>query len=271
VDPPSPYTPYTVLFIAASLSGAIDVLLFLKVPEPPIQERTEPPRLRDLIRIPFRNENFKRFLVYSALASLGFNIIGPSLWLFALETLKMGKFWANLTLMIAHMVAIAIFSGMWGRLIDRYGNRPVLRLTALALAFFPVPWLLAEPSSWRWLVINGFVAGMFWSGLELANFNLLLGLFPRENKSIYLAAYSVIVGAVAGLAPVIGGIVLEPLKGAARARWSLGACELQNCIPGRLCSKALHSAGGASHASGVGSQSNANDAQRNLRGMARKF
>lgn len=209
----SPYTPYTVLFVAASLSGAIDVLLFLKVPEPPIQERTEPPRLQDLIRIPFRNEKFKRFLAYSALASFGFNIIGPSLWLFALETLKMGKFWANLTLMIAHMVAIVIFSRMWGGLIDRYGNRPVLRLTALGLAFFPVPWLLAEPSSWRWLVINGFVAGMFWSGLELANFNLLLGLFPRENKSVYLAAYSVIVGAVAGLAPVIGGALLEPLKG----------------------------------------------------------
>jgi len=206
------YLPYTVLFAAASVSGAIDVLLFTRVPEPPVHEHAEPPRLGDLLRVPFRNERFRRFITYSVFSAFGFNVAGPSLWLFALETLRMGKLWANLTLMVSHMVAVALFSAVWGRLLDRYGNRPVLRVAALALAFFPVPWVLAEPSSWRWLVINGFVAGAFWSGLELANFNLLLGLFPRENKSIYLAAYSVIVGLVAGVAPVVGGAIAEPLR-----------------------------------------------------------
>lgn len=206
------YLPYTVLFAAAAVSGAIDVLLFTRVPEPSVHEPTEPPRLTGLVRVPFRDGRFRRFITYAVFSALGFNIAGPSLWLFALETLRMGKLWANLTLMVSHMVAVVLFSPMWGRLLDRYGSRPVLRVGALALAFFPIPWVLAEPSSWRWLVVNGFIAGGFWSGLELANFNLLLGLFPRENKSIYLAAYSVIVGAVAGAAPIIGGAIAEPLK-----------------------------------------------------------
>ncbi|MGQ9523662.1 MAG: MFS transporter [Armatimonadota bacterium] len=207
------YLPYTVLFATAAVCGAVDVLLFTRVPEPPAQEHAEPPRLSDLVRVPFRNQPFRRFLTYSVFSTFGFNVAGPSLWLFALETLKMGKLWANLTLMVSHMLAVAVFSSVWGSLLDRYGSRPVLRVGALALAFFPVPWILAEPSSWRWLVINGFVAGAFWSGLELANFNLLLGLFPRENKSIYLATYSVIVGTVAGVAPIVGGAIAEPLRG----------------------------------------------------------
>ena len=209
---PAPIT-YTTLFIAASICGAIDVGLFIKVPEPPVRDRSVPPRLADLVRTPFRNERFRRYISYSICSALGFNITGAVLWLCALETLRMSKFSANLTLLMAHMTGIVLFSTMWGRLVDRYGNRPVLRVTAFGLAFFPLAWVLAEPGRWWFLVLNGFIAGMFWGGLDLANFNLLLGLFPSENRSIYLATYSVVVGLVASVSPMVGGAIAEALRG----------------------------------------------------------
>ncbi|MEP6757483.1 MAG: HEAT repeat domain-containing protein, partial [Chthonomonadales bacterium] len=63
--------------------------------------------------------------------------------------------------------------------------------------------------------MNNTLAGIFWSGVGLAQFNMLIGLTPNERKSVYVGAMSAVTGLAGGVAPIVGGAILtaiEPIK-----------------------------------------------------------
>jgi MFS family permease len=208
-----PYlTTYSVLLSLAALCGTLDILNFRHLPEPPMVSQGAVLPLRDVITVPFKNPTFRKFLAYSAANAFSVNFMGPSLWLFVMEPLGMGKFGANLTLLGANLAAYSLVSPVWGRLADRYGNRPVLRVCMIVGALAPIPWIFATPAIAHWMWIVVFVTGSFWSGIDLGNFNLMLSLFPRERQTVYLALYAVLVGLASGIAPMIGGALVDFLK-----------------------------------------------------------
>ncbi|MBW3625505.1 MAG: MFS transporter [Armatimonadetes bacterium] len=203
---------YTILFSVVSLCGVVDVLVFRWVPEPEMASEGERLTLGQRIRSPFGDPIFRQFLLYATGYAFSVNFMAAPLWLFAMESLHMSKLGANLTLMGAHLAAMSLASPLWGRLADRFGNRPVLRLCTMVVTLAPLPWMLITPSlaSWAWLI--AFVTGVFWSGIELGNFNLMLSLFPKERRAVSMALFAMIAGFTAGVAPMLSGALADLLK-----------------------------------------------------------
>lgn len=216
---------YTLLFIGVSLCGAVDVILFKWVPEPDMPEPSERLRIGPMFLSPFSDPIFRRFLMYVVSFSFALNFMGAPLWLFTLETLGMGKLAANMTLTGAHLAAMTLASPLWGRLADRFGNRPVLKVCAGVVTLTPIPWLFASPETAGWVWVITFVTGCFWAGIELANFHLLLSLFPKERRSVFMAMFAMISGLSAGIAPMLSGALVVLVKSLPPIQmwdWTLG-------------------------------------------------
>jgi MFS family permease len=102
---------------------------------------------------------------------------------------------------------------LWGRVIDRLGNKPVLVFNMLGIFFLPLFWLFAGPGFYLPIWIDAFLTGIFWPGFGLATFNLLLISAPEGDRQPYLAVQNVATGLSVFLASLAGGALAKWMGG----------------------------------------------------------
>jgi MFS family permease len=222
-----PYLLATIslLFAVGAIFGTIDVLLFARMREvasPPLARRSDRPAKRSLLTVakavaePFvsvaraaRDRDFIHYALYASAIAFAMTVAGPFFWLNALENIHYSKLGTNVVFLVCGPVSVLAASRLWGRLIDRWGRRPVLILCTAAAVFSPVGWFLIPPCApegmWLAYLIGGatcMLGGAMWTGIELARFNILLNLSQGAERSRYIGAAAVFT-AVGGL---IGGI-----------------------------------------------------------------
>jgi HEAT repeat protein len=128
---------------------------------------------------------------------------------------------------IAGSVASLASMPLWGYLADKYGNKPVLILSTLLVLPTSTMWCFTYPDSYAGLfafahgghfvlssskmviiAINA-ISGVGWSGVGMAQFNLLIGAAPKESRSTYIACATAAGGLVGAISPVLGGWFMQ--------------------------------------------------------------
>ncbi|MGE5597967.1 MAG: MFS transporter [Bacteroidota bacterium] len=216
---------FALVFSAAALFGAADILCFLWVDEPPMAE-TEQIRLLDLATCPFRAPDFRRFMFYNAAWSFAVNCAGPFFNVYMLEHLHLGYLQISVYAQLLGSLSTVLMVRVWGRLTDAYGSKPVLAVCCGGASVLPLVWILTSPG-WPYtplivLAIN-FSAGVCWSGIDLCHLNLLLKFSPDRNRSVYVAGFNLFTTlAGSALAFVAGGLFLDLVRGpVARLGWRI--------------------------------------------------
>lgn len=217
-DLPGP-TLLNALVIALCISavcGSMDFIMLSRIRDSR-QHRPDPGlTLRELIRGPLADRNFRRFLGFTASLNFGIGFIGTFVWLYVFDVIGMSNVQANLMLVAAPLFAQMLTYPIWGRLTDRLGQRPVLIIAGVLVVNGASAWILVTPDNW-WL---GYTAVLLtaaaWPGVELGNLNMLLGMSRSQGqgrgRSAYVAINSVVVG-VAGIASgLFGGVLAELLE-----------------------------------------------------------
>lgn len=193
------------IFLVAAVCGLMDGLLFRPVREVVCQS---PPRRISLVQIvsePLRNRRFVRFALAMAALTFGVTLGAPYYGLTCRKHLGLNDFWTNVALMVCGPVGGMLTSRYWGRLVDRWGRRPVLLLGAGLLVFEVWGWLVIPPARpWSFLVfLVTFYGGISWACNMIVQFNTLLSFTDEGGKSTYIAAHSLIVS----LAGIAGGLI----------------------------------------------------------------
>jgi predicted MFS family arabinose efflux permease len=109
-----------------------------------------------------------------------------------------------------------------GRLVDRWGNRPVMIVSQLIVASGLLFYLAATPHR-PWLLIGAFVAWIAYVGLNVGLDNIKLKLAPPDNNAPYLAVFHATGDLANGLATVAGGLLFDQQLLAGTAPLSLYA------------------------------------------------
>jgi hypothetical protein len=179
--------------------------------EPPLSgERPRP--LAEILRLPLAEQKFRRLLVFLICWSMAIGVAGPFYVAHMIRNLKMPFSTIALYSIIAGTVTLGA-QPVWGRIIDRLGNRPVLILNLCGLSCLPLLWVLATPGHALPIWIDAFLTGIFWPGFTLATFNLVLATAPEEGRTSYLGMYSLATGVFAFLASSAAGALAEALSG----------------------------------------------------------
>jgi MFS family permease len=98
----------------------------------------------------------------------------------------------------------------WGRLSERFGNKPVLRVCASIWSLTAMTmWALVRPG-WTWHLFAGyFIVGAMTAGFQLVQFNLMVRLAPGQLRPAYVAVFMALISIFSALGPIVGGQVLR--------------------------------------------------------------
>jgi len=177
------------------------------VPEPPWQEQ---------VRVVRADATFVRFITFASAMGFACTLFGPFYPVFMLEQLHLSAARTNLLLLLGVLGAAIAFPA-WGRLLDRFGNVPVMIVSVILWQLFNTLYIVLGPGNVWLLYVICPAGGLFSAGYGIGLFGLLLKLTPPGARTMGMALFVSISSLTAALGPITGGYLLA----AAQARgWS---------------------------------------------------
>ncbi len=208
----NPILGFQIIIYASVLLRALSIFYQQRILSTSAQSEIEVAHnLKAQTRFILQSKPLKLFFVFGALFGFSTNFLGPFFNVFLYEVMELGvKDLAIYTIVAS--IAGAVSLPAWGRLLDSYGNRPVILVILFIWMFFGYSWCFVTPER-TWILHFAFASGgLFSAGFILGTFNLLLKLIPREAKTTAISLNVAITSATAAIAPIIGGLLLEQIS-----------------------------------------------------------
>ena len=202
---------FGVLFTTAAVARLTGLFFFTRMKFPPQVMQRQPQRAPlDTFTAVFRDGNFMRLLLFTGLFGFLFNLGQPFYSVFVLKRLPFTL--GDLVVLTTIQTIGSLFSlRTWGKLSDRFGNKPVMMTSALTwLTVAAVSWFISGPRQHAHLYANYFITGFMLAGFQqVGQFNLMIKMVPAENRAHYLSVYFSLTNLLVALGPVAGGIALR--------------------------------------------------------------
>lgn len=179
--------------------------------QPETKFEKKPVVFSKLFLTPLRDKNFLALIKFVSFWYLLAGIAAPFWVVHMIENLKMAYSTVAVYGIICGIVSL-IFQIFWGRMIDRVKSKPILAINFGGITFLPLIWLFAKPNFILPIWIDAFLSGIFWSGINLSLFNILLSLTEeKELKESYFAVFATITGICGFLSSLLGGFIAQLL------------------------------------------------------------
>jgi MFS family permease len=204
---------YSILFALSGLVGLVGVYLLSITPNPAMAPVEKPPHFRTLFAAPFRDANFRRLILFLSSWNFAVNLAAPFFAVYMLKTLSY-RMTDVMILTIASQLTSLASLGVWGSLIDRFGSKAVLSVSAPLFLACMLGWTLTglpwtQGMTFYLLFAIHMLMGLSTAGVALASTNIAMRLSPSGQATVYLAANSVVSATFAGIAPMIGGLCAD--------------------------------------------------------------
>jgi MFS family permease len=202
-----------VLLVALGVAAGIgDIVLFLWVHEPPVAPPEHRAVLATLLE-PLRQREYRSYLVWNCAFSAATMIGAAFMLLYVLKILEI-PLWITMLIWWTPGLGSAVSSGFWGRVIDRYGSRPVLVLCSAAKPLSPLVFMLVTRPTAPYVLSAFFVLdSCLNAGAQLATNGFMLRMAPRQNRGMFTAAMTSLPSIAGGLAAILGGFLLRAWEG----------------------------------------------------------
>jgi len=196
---------FVVITALSCLFALVAYLYTKRLPTGPPEGDQQKFNIRQLIQ-PLKDNRYrnllKTFFIWNIAVGISAAFFAPHM----INNLEMSFTLISLYSSIAALVAIAL-NKPWGVLIDRFGCRPVLIICSFAISFVPLIWLLPGKNTIWILFPEVLFSGAFWSGFNLAAFNMPIAYSPRDERISYLGVFSVLTGLGFFIASLLGGLL----------------------------------------------------------------
>ena len=183
-------------FIFSAVFGLLGIRILSRQPEHP--KEIEKEGLFRMFFSPLSDRNFRHLILYSSWWMFAIGIGSPFWQPFMISKLKMPLVDIMIYGTISTVASILTLKP-WGYLIDRFGNKTMMKFAIVLSAVNPMVWLFANSNNYRFLYIEAFTSGVMWSGAGIISTNFVLAIAPEEKKQVY----SGLLGAFSGVAMVI--------------------------------------------------------------------
>lgn len=209
---------FQMVLLVGLLFAAVGIALYYQHYEPRLTAVRL--SLRDTFRVPLRDANFRRFLLFAVYWNASVMIAAPFVIPYFFKHLHMSftqvAIWAGIA-----SVCGLVLAPMWGRVADRVGHKTVLTITTvLAGSLHPLCWMAATPNFLWFVWLSGLMDALSWGGINTAMFNLTLASAPARHRVAYIAVLGMLAGLAGCVAGLLSGPLLEWLLGWTWTAWS---------------------------------------------------
>lgn len=198
----TPVSGFVIIFTIAALFRGASFLYLRKMDELPLNQEREKFYLGDFYRY-FKNSNFLRFVVYSALISFSVQVSGPFFAVYMLHDLQFTYF-KYMIVVGTGVVSQYLTYLYWGNFSDRFGNRRVLQITGLLMPALPILWLFSP--NFYYIMGIQLLAGFVWAGFSLSVSIFVFDAVASEKRAVCIAVYSTLNALGIFLGAMTGGL-----------------------------------------------------------------
>jgi len=202
---------FAIAFAIATIAGFLSNYYLRKIAHPPIHQQELGGPFWKIVQRPLRDKNFRQLILLRIILDTSLNMAGPFFVVYMIREMGLGFSFATVMTTIAGATSFVSMNA-WGRLSDRYGNKPLLAISIVGKGIFPLIWLWTSPQTFA-LYIIAHMFGVFDAGLNLTAGNIVFELAPKAYTAIYFGVFFTAVGAASAIAPVLGGFLLQALQG----------------------------------------------------------
>ena len=202
--------------IGAALSlGVLTWIFIIRMPEPRMAPRPEGPQpsLVSSVLEPVRDPSYKHLVRFKFLSTLAMHLAVPFFAVYMIQVIGLPVS-AVMGLTALSQLANILFLGPWGRMVDRFGAKPILSasvslylLVILGWTFTTLPerYFLTIPL----LILLHAMAGIATAGMNVTHGTIAMKLAPDGKSTAYLAASSLSISLGAALGPLLGGVFAD--------------------------------------------------------------
>ncbi|MBI4834470.1 MAG: MFS transporter [Planctomycetes bacterium] len=197
------------IFGIAFIARGVSVYYLTRIEEP-VYKATHKDRftLWDFVRRSPKS-NFARFVFYITLINFSLMVSGPFFGVYMLRELNFS--YVQFTIVNAtNVITLFLVMRYWGRLGDRFGNKRILSMTGWLIAFPPLLWLFS--SNFYWILFCQVMAGLIWSGFNLASANYLFDAVSPAKRARCVAYQSLFNNVGVFLGAITGGFISHYLS-----------------------------------------------------------
>lgn len=200
-----------VISLVGTLAGVLSIMYYLRLSEPSFVKPDvirKPMPIFAYAKIALADKSFRTFTILMCLWSVINGISGPFWTPFLINNIK----WSATTITIYQLMAQVcrvVALPIWGKLIDRYGNKPIIIVAIYFGAFHPLYWVISDAAFNTFIYVDGISSGIMWAGVEIAVFKLLLGISPTQYREMCYAVFSVLTGLTVAIPQLAIGWVAD--------------------------------------------------------------
>jgi len=205
---------YSIVFSCGLLFGLAGTYFLSRTPEPAMKAKAEEGySLWKLLSRPLRDQNFRNLIFFASVWSFAINLGAPFFTVYMLKRLELDLFWVTGFITISAVASILALR-IWGPFCDRFSNKSVLSVSSAMFLLAIIAWpFTTMPEKYFMtiplLVLIHILSGISLAGVSLSAANIALKLSPRGQASAYLASHGLISNIVAGVAPLLGGLLAD--------------------------------------------------------------
>jgi MFS family permease len=225
---------FAIVYILAFFGGIYAVLASRRISDVSGVRHSGGLSLFSRLREPFRQQNFRRLIVFLASWNFAINLAAP---FFTVHMLKRMELNLIVVIGLASLSQLAAYFTVthWGEIADRFSNKSVLRVCAPLFILSIFAWTFTTMPdihlfTYPLLVLIHLATGLANAGVTLASGNITLKLAPKGNATAFLSASSIVNAAAAGAAAMIGGLTADLFASKELSlilRWQSGTAETQ--------------------------------------------
>ena len=214
---------FMLIFAIGVIAALFAGLLLSLQPEPFFHHFSNKAGFKDLL-IPFKDKDYRKLIQFFVWWSLIVGISAPFWGAHMLKNLHLDYYLISLFSIVSGAVSL-ISHPFWGKMIDRYGCKPVLKFNLIFIMFIPYLWFFVTPQNYFLLWVDALMGGIFWAGFSLAIFTIVIQISPQEGRPYFLASTYFVNGLFTFLASFVGGVIAHQLSG---FRWQIYGQTLVN-------------------------------------------
>ena len=225
--PKNSFTGFGIILLVAAITGMLESVIHLRVPEPSACPSPAGTPLMERIIRPLRDRNFRYFTLIMCVWFFGLGFIGPFTMVYLKQNFQ--ALYSQLSVIqMAGLTGSVVTSFYAGKLIQRAGIRTFGIVMMLLSPLFHAVWFFLDGSSitlsapligaftlLRFVLLiacNSLAAGSVYAAVGIYQLNMLTSIVPREGRTTAMAVHWFLIGIVSSAAPLIAGRIKDLME-----------------------------------------------------------
>jgi len=168
-------------------------------------------QITDFVPSVLKDSNFLMFILYFSVWTFAVNLSAPFFNIYLLKDLSLDVSLVTIYTSLSSGANLLLLM-FWGKLADRWGNRPLLIAVGLVVAVTPLLWLGTGNypfALWVWLPLLHLLGGTTLGAIGLCTNNIQMEIASIEQPSTYFAIAAAVSGLAGALGTTVGGFLAE--------------------------------------------------------------